>query len=107
MWVASLIPITIKIPGFFARDFMLILCLLHGERNQTGEGDGRYEILFSVLTYGQGRDLLQKKKNPLPVFWRIQAGGENEKKHVVIFDMPTYVSEEKILHFLRFFMVYF
>ena len=89
------------------RALILISCLLHGEREQTGEGDGQYEILFSALIYGQERDLLQKKKDPLPVFWRGYRQGENEKKHVVIFDMLTYVSEGKILHFLQFFMVFF
>jgi hypothetical protein len=89
------------------RALILISCLLHGEREQTGEGDGQYEILFSALIYGQERDLLQKRKIPCLCFGEDTGRGENEKKHVVIFDMLTYVSEGKILHFLQFFMVFF
>ena len=62
------------------RAHILISCLIHGERKQTGEGDGRYEILFSALIYGQERDLLQKMEDSLPVFWRIQAGGRMRRK---------------------------
>ena len=93
------------------RALILNSCLLHGERKQTGEGDGRCTfslyILFSVLTYGLERYVLQKMKIPCLCFGENTDRGENEKKHVVIFDMLTYVSEGKILHFLQFFMVFF
>jgi len=50
------------------RALILNSCLLHGERKQTGKGDG-------------GRDLLQKMENPLPVFGENTDRGENERKH--------------------------
>ncbi|KHM51365.1 hypothetical protein NZ47_10970 [Anaerovibrio lipolyticus] len=71
------------------RALILNSCLLHGERKQTGEGDGRCTfslyILFSVLTYGLERYVLQKMKIPC-LFLEDNRQGENEKK-------------EKILHF--------
>jgi len=58
------------------RALILISCLIHGERKQTGEGDGQYEILFSVLTYGLERYVLQKMKIPCLCFGGYRQGGE-------------------------------
>ncbi len=63
---------------------------------------------FCFLPLHTDKNGIYYKKRKIPCLRLENTGkGENDKKHVVIFDMLTYVSEEKILHFLRFFMIYF
>ena len=53
---------------------ILISCLLHGERKQTGEGDGDMKFCFLSLHTDKEGIYYKKEKSPA-CFWRIQTGG--------------------------------
>ena len=75
--------------------------------SRQGKEMGNMKFCFLPLYTDKNGIYYKKRKIPCLCFGEYTGRGENEKKHVVIFDMLTYVSEGKILHFLQFFMVFF